>query len=333
MNNVCPLDLILPKSFTYKPSYVKELIKKRFPSSYKSQKSNNLDKFITIDAIEIHSGMKEKEFSKRSRSSYNHNKYEKEKDEEVTFKSQKSFESLWKDLEDIIPELKAVAISFPFLEDKCRTIEFLSHRRDTMLRTSSNNFQVSSYSPSQPQIQRENNLKTIPKNIIWQTDGRPMSGDIGKGSTQQCVKFGSYILKEALPTLKLREGQAPQKQESLSTEEFIQLAGGTNGYTMKKLHENKLSFTSCELDSDQTSQKKASNVKEEGWKIQKGHNAYINGIAFGGYARKLLEPYFDLFQFESRFSKDDLTNISSCAYEIYEITSRAKELVDQVKGL
>ena len=207
--------------------------------------------------------------------------------------------------------------------ENSRTLQFLAHRRNTILGTPSIDFHSARNNTAK--IKRKNDLKVIPENIIWQTDGRPMSGDIGKGSTHQCVKFGSYVLKEALPSLKLTN-----KIESQSIEEFIQLAGGTNEHTVQKLHEGKVSFTS---KVDQTITIPDFKLSKRDSKVKTSQSNYINGIAFGGYARKLVEPYFDLFQFEDRFSNEDLVTLSNCAYEIYEITAKAKQLVDKVKAL
>jgi Fe-S-cluster-containing hydrogenase component 2 len=50
---------------------------------------------------------------------------------------------------------------------------------------------------------------------IWQTDGRPMSGDIGGGATRACLRLGEKVLGFQLPG-------------------FVQLAGGTNNSTVAK---------------------------------------------------------------------------------------------------
>ncbi|MBD3883399.1 4Fe-4S ferredoxin [Phormidium tenue FACHB-886] len=52
--------------------------------------------------------------------------------------------------------------------------------------------------------------------LVWQTDGRPMSGDIGDGATRAAVKLGQKVLNANLPG-------------------FVQLAGGTNSHTVEKL--------------------------------------------------------------------------------------------------
>lgn len=52
--------------------------------------------------------------------------------------------------------------------------------------------------------------------LVWQTDGRPMSGDIGGGTTRAAVKLGQKVLAAGLPG-------------------YVQLAGGTNDHTVPKL--------------------------------------------------------------------------------------------------
>ncbi|WP_225866389.1 MULTISPECIES: Light dependent period protein LdpA domain-containing protein [Prochlorococcus] len=73
---------------------------------------------------------------------------------------------------------------------------------------------------------------------IWQLDGRPMSGDIGRGTAKAAI-----LLLE--------------KMHSIAPPGPIQLAGGTNEQTI--LH------------------------------LQKNHR--LAGIAFGGMARKLIQPF------------------------------------------
>lgn len=59
-------------------------------------------------------------------------------------------------------------------------------------------------------------ISPLPCALIWQTDGRPMSGDIGEGATQTAVKLGRKVLAAGLPG-------------------YVQLAGGTNNHTVSKL--------------------------------------------------------------------------------------------------
>lgn len=60
-------------------------------------------------------------------------------------------------------------------------------------------------------------MAPLPCSLIWQTDGRPMSGDIGDGTTRAAVKLGKKVLSAGLPG-------------------HVQLAGGTNRHTVAKLH-------------------------------------------------------------------------------------------------
>lgn len=59
-------------------------------------------------------------------------------------------------------------------------------------------------------------ISPLPCTLIWQTDGRPMSGDIGDGTTLAAVKLGQKVLAAGLPG-------------------YVQLAGGTNNSTVAKL--------------------------------------------------------------------------------------------------
>ncbi|MFM2431218.1 MAG: hypothetical protein RLZZ511_2431 [Cyanobacteriota bacterium] len=58
-------------------------------------------------------------------------------------------------------------------------------------------------------------IQPLPCALLWQTDGRPMSGDIGDGATRACLKLGEKVLGFKLP------GK-------------VQLAGGTNASTVSK---------------------------------------------------------------------------------------------------
>lgn len=74
--------------------------------------------------------------------------------------------------------------------------------------------------------------------LIWQTDGRPMSGDIGSGTTHLTIKYAQQAKKANLGG-------------------FIQLAGGTNEYTVSKLRQLNLIPA-------------------------------VSGVAYGGKARKIM---------------------------------------------
>ena len=87
--------------------------------------------------------------------------------------------------------------------------------------------------------------------LIWQTDGRPMSGDIGDGTTLATVKLGQKVLTAKLPG-------------------YVQLAGGTNSYTIVKL--------------------KAMGLLKS---VESHPQHHVSGIAYGSYARVLLSPILD----------------------------------------
>ncbi len=90
-------------------------------------------------------------------------------------------------------------------------------------------------------------VSPLPCPLIWQTDGRPMSGDIGDGTTRAAVQLGKRVLEAQLPG-------------------FVQLAGGTNGHTVVKLEANGL------------------------LKGQRSDSRHVAGVAYGSYARRLLDP-------------------------------------------
>ncbi|AFY37445.1 4Fe-4S ferredoxin iron-sulfur binding domain-containing protein [[Leptolyngbya] sp. PCC 7376] len=52
--------------------------------------------------------------------------------------------------------------------------------------------------------------------LLWQTDGRPMSGDIGKGTIHASIQFAQKLLQSQISG-------------------YVQLAGGTNDHTITKL--------------------------------------------------------------------------------------------------
>lgn len=61
-------------------------------------------------------------------------------------------------------------------------------------------------------------MSPLPCSLVWQTDGRPMSGDIGVGTTRAAIALGQKVLAAGLPG-------------------YVQLAGGTNYHTVPKLTE------------------------------------------------------------------------------------------------
>lgn len=150
------------------------------------------------------------------------------------------FEKLWSLIGyDVLKSSKVIAISFPFMNDD--TLPYLNKLYTIM----SNHDYYKYY----------NGIH------IWQTDGRPMSGDIGKGTTHACTQLASYILNNK---------QLHNKIDFNNGKHFIQLAGGTNDYT-------------------------STLVKNENLNILSG----FGGYAFGGYARKEINHH--LQQLEDKY--------------------------------
>ncbi|MGB3570779.1 MAG: LdpA C-terminal domain-containing domain [Phormidesmis sp.] len=89
--------------------------------------------------------------------------------------------------------------------------------------------------------------------LVWQTDGRPMSGDIGKGTTHAAVRLAQKVIASEIPG-------------------YVQLAGGTNEYTVLKLREMGL----LQCSNEDFMRPRA-----------------VSGIAYGSFARRLLMPVID----------------------------------------
>ncbi len=111
--------------------------------------------------------------------------------------------------------------------------------------------------------------------VIWQTDGRPMSGDIGVGTTHAAIKLGQRVLAANLPG-------------------FVQLAGGTNHHTVPKLRtlgllQSDLAKTTSPLPMAAASfadtSTNTSITPQRGSSLQT-----LAGVAYGSYARTLLAP-------------------------------------------
>jgi len=108
------------------------------------------------------------------------------------------FKRLWEStIAPAVSRLKLIAVSCP---DGEGLIEYLWALYDLISRDLMSNHAIAPLSHS----------------LIWQTDGRPMSGDIGDGATRAAVKLGQKVLAAGLPG-------------------YVQLAGGTNSHTVSKL--------------------------------------------------------------------------------------------------
>ncbi len=148
-----------------------------------------------------------------------------------------------------------------------------------------------------------------PQFLIWQTDGRSMSGDIGDGTTIATVKLGQKVLAANLPG-------------------YVQLAGGTNSYTVPKLKGMGLlyDFGLPILDfglQDNNPKSKIPNSKSK-----------IAGVAYGSYARVLLSPILDQLEKKEVIDTDSSGNIrlEEEPELLWEAVRLAHALVSQIKS-
>ena len=148
-----------------------------------------------------------------------------------------------------------------------------------------------------------------PQFLIWQTDGRSMSGDIGDGTTIATVKLGQKVLTANLPG-------------------YVQLAGGTNSYTVPKLKAMGLlnDFRLPILDfglGEHNLKSKIQNPKSK-----------IAGVAYGSYARVLLSPILDQLESKEVINTDSQSNIRLEAEPelLWEAVRLAHDLVSQIKS-
>jgi hypothetical protein len=141
-----------------------------------------------------------------------------------------------------------------------------------------------------------------PQFLIWQTDGRSMSGDIGDGTTIATVKLGQKVLAANLPG-------------------YVQLAGGTNSYTVPKLRGMGL-LKDFGLE-DNNLKSKIQNPKSK-----------IAGVAYGSYARVLLSPILDQLEKKEVINTDSQGNIrlESEPELLWEAVRLAHTLVSQIKS-
>lgn len=153
-----------------------------------------------------------------------------------------AFEKLWGAIAPFVPHLKLLAISCP---DGKGLIEYLQRLYGA--------------------------IAPLPCPLIWQADGRSMSGDIGRGTTRATVKLGEKLLQAHLPG-------------------YVQLAGGTNQQTVAKLKAKKLLHPAL----------MSNNAHPRDLTLHR----HIAGIAYGSFARKLLAPIHAELESQPRESYD-----------------------------
>ena len=170
---------------------------------------------------------------------------------------QTEFRHLWQQLAPHISQLQLVAVSCPDSAPRSNAIvDYLTHLYYLM-------------SPK-------------PHHILWQTDGRSMSGDIGKGTTRATIRLAQKVLNARLPG-------------------YVQLAGGTNDYTVDKLRSLNLLQGPHQFSQP----------------AQAAHPT-INGVAYGSYARQLV--------------KLGDGHLEEHPQELWQQVSLARNLVNQIKS-
>ncbi|KAL6897944.1 hypothetical protein ACP4OV_006903 [Aristida adscensionis] len=179
----------------------------------------------------------------------------------TTGKGTDMFGALWSNLSESINNVKLVAVSLPNIGES--TVDLMNEL----------------YTIMESHLQGYN---------LWQLDGRPMSGDIGRGATRETVSFAVHMASMS--------DRPPGKTTSAieivafsaflivtissicynyGFEGFFQLAGGTNSYTVDCLKKAGL-FQSTTFHGMANSGMISS------------QQALIGGIAYGGYARKIV---------------------------------------------
>ena len=141
--------------------------------------------------------------------------------------NEKAFQQLWEAISPQIDRLKLISIS---CGEGPGLINYLKYLYET--------------------------ISPLPIPLVWQTDGRPMSGDIGVGTTRATIKLAQKVIAANLPG-------------------YIQLAGGTNHATVSKI---------TALGLLKSNYKPATALKK---------SPSIAGVAYGSYARSLLSPILE----------------------------------------
>jgi Fe-S-cluster-containing hydrogenase component 2 len=152
--------------------------------------------------------------------------------------------------------------------------------------------------------------------LIWQTDGRPMSGDIGDGTTLATVKLGQKVLAAKLPG-------------------YVQLAGGTNSYTVAKLRA--MGLLGNGKDTGTRGHEDGGNCSSNSLSASPRlpfSASSISGVAYGSYARVLLSPILE--QLEAREVNDASVKTTVRLEEepelLWQAVGLAHSLVSQLKS-
>jgi Fe-S-cluster-containing hydrogenase component 2 len=162
-------------------------------------------------------------------------------------------------------------------------------------------------------------IAPLPCPLVWQTDGRPMSGDIGSGTTHAAVRMAEKVLKANLPG-------------------YVQLAGGTNGYTITKLKAAGL------IRQENTNPAITNPDLALPSSTLNSQKSFVSGVAYGSYARSLLLPILQKLEIinNQNFAQSN-TKIQSAKPAIIQLESSADlfkkavftaySLVSQIKSI
>ena len=191
-------------------------------------------------------------------------------------------------------------------------------------------------------------ISPLPTTLIWQTDGRPMSGDIGDGTTLAAVKLGQKVLAAKLPG-------------------YIQLAGGTNSYTVAKLKAMGLLKKAREQGAGREVARRetlranfptgryangsmgeissplppALRVRSRLWGnpprprcLTSRPSASIAGVAYGSYARVMLSPIIEQLENKevSNSSVKATVRLEEEPELLWQAVELARSLVSQLKS-
>lgn len=193
---------------------------------------------------------------------------------------EQDFARLWRSLAPWVSQLKLVAVSCPDGDRHCPDAY--------------SNYLEAVYHLMDPK----------PRTLVWQTDGRPMSGDIGAGTTHAAIQLAQKFAQN----LAQKSAQKSAQTDPKHLPGFIQLAGGTNLYTVPKLRSLKL------LASTQAASSVAHSRLEPA----------VAGVAYGSFARSHLIPILD--ELESRTG-----NLEDHADLLEQSLAKAAELIKPLK--
>ncbi|NET59275.1 MAG: 4Fe-4S ferredoxin [Symploca sp. SIO2E6] len=159
-------------------------------------------------------------------------------------------------------------------------------------------------------------ITPLPCALVWQTDGRPMSGDIGIGTTRAAVKLSEKVLAAKLPG-------------------YVQLAGGTNHHTVAKLQAVGL------LKGRERGEKERGGESKNSSFSKPYSQPYIAGVAYGSYARVLLLPILDELEklneqevatYLAASQTPSVRHLEKFPKLLWQAVARADSLVSQLKG-